>query len=82
MHEEEWTRRIQTDVYAGSVFAAACQRHGVDEILGAATDAVLPLVSDVLPPIYRRLDFMITFSRIALSAGGRLGLSTRAPWIR
>ncbi len=78
-HEEEWTRRIQTDVYAGSVFAAGPV--GKKDMVWMSfrrswIDAVLPLVADVLPLDFtvapRFYDYFLKWDR-KLGAGGRLG---------
>ena len=78
-HAEEWTRRIQTDVYAGSVFAAGPV--GKNDMLWMSfrrswIDAVLPLVSDVLPLDFtvapRFYDYFLKWDR-KLTGTGRLG---------
>ena len=78
-HAEEWTRRIQTDVYAGSVFAAGPV--GKKDMLWMSfrrswIDAVLPLVSDVLPLDFtvapRFYDYFLKWDR-KLTGTGRLG---------
>jgi len=79
-HAEEWTRRIQTDVYAGSVFAAGPV--GKKDMLWLSfrrswIDAVLPLVADVLPLDFavapRFYDYFFKWDR-KISGGGRLGM--------